>query len=82
MLAFVLNVRALAQGSYASCGGGLQAECVWSYGPSENNLWEGIGKEVALDKGTATITLELDGEGGEVRKMSSWPRTLANFSLF
>jgi hypothetical protein len=51
---------AVIPGSYASCGGGLQAECVWSYGPSENLLWEGVGKEVNLAQGTATITLTLD----------------------
>jgi hypothetical protein len=45
-----------------SCGEGelLTAECSWTYGATEGWLWEGIGENVQLQQGTATITLSRD----------------------
>ena len=48
--------------SNESCAGGLQSECVWMYGPEENDVWEGVGSAVRLEKGPATITLTIDAD--------------------
>ena len=51
-----------AEGPYA-----LAQACMWNYGASENNLWEGSGNtsvghpSVTLQQGLATVTLSLDG---------------------
>ena len=34
----------------------LVAECSWTYGSVENQLWEGVGTSVRLAAGAATIT--------------------------
>ena len=46
-----------------SCGGGLQAECLWNYGSTENNVWEGagVGAEVNLTAGALSLRLLSDG---------------------
>ena len=38
----------------------LAAECSWTYGATENVLWEGVGAQAALSAGPATITLTRD----------------------
>ena len=38
----------------------LVAECSWTYGSVENNLWEGVNTSVQLSQGPATITLTID----------------------
>lgn len=41
------------------CGPGLQTECVWPWGATENMVWEGagVGATVTLAKGPAVISL-------------------------
>jgi hypothetical protein len=41
------------------CGPGLQTECVWPWGATENMVWEGagVGATVVLAKGPAVISL-------------------------
>ena len=43
-----------------SCSSLLTAECSWSYGATENWLWEGVGTSAQLEKGRATISLVID----------------------
>lgn len=42
------------------CGPGLQGECRWPYGATENVVWEGTEVVANLKVGPATITLRVD----------------------
>ena len=46
--------------TFANCGGGLQRECVWNYGPNENNVWEGVEIMVPLSAGVVDIEISVD----------------------
>eukprot|EP01047_Picozoa_sp_COSAG01_P086750 COSAG01_NODE_19649_length_998_cov_1.240267_1_plen_223_part_01 len=39
------------------CGPGLQSECVWPWGATENMVWEGVGATAKLAAGPAEIAL-------------------------
>ena len=45
-------------GHPGSCPG-QQAECVWSWGSTDNTVWEGVGATVALAAGSAEIVLNV-----------------------
>jgi hypothetical protein len=44
-------------GNQGHSGAGLQAECLWPYGSTENMVWEGIGASVNLSTGEYTVTI-------------------------
>lgn len=44
-------------GNQGHSGAGLQAECLWPYGATENIVWEGIGATVKLAPGEYSVTI-------------------------
>eukprot|EP00937_MAST-01D_sp_MAST-1D-sp2_P004985 g4985.t1 len=54
---------AAGRASSALCGPGLQGECRWPYGATENVVWEGVGVTANLAAGPATVTLRADAAG-------------------
>jgi hypothetical protein len=44
-------------GNQGHSGAGLQAECAWPYGASENLVWEGVGAFATLDAGIYTMSI-------------------------
>jgi hypothetical protein len=58
--AFVSGRAPAADGRSPMCGAGLQGECRWPYGATENVVWEGTNVHATLAAGAATVTLVVD----------------------
>ena len=49
---------------WSQCRPGLVGECRWSFGATENMVWEGVNNTVALKRGSVKVTLTIVDIGG------------------